>query len=51
MPIGWYCADAVYISEKDMHKASKHLERDVTIYAWGSGANDDQWPNEIHFPY
>ena len=50
-PIGWYCADAVFSSEKDMHKVAKHIGRDVVIYAWGVCAAGGNWPEEVHFPW
>jgi hypothetical protein len=50
-PIGWYCADAVFSSEKDMHKVAKHIGRDVVIHAWGACAAGGNWPEEVHFPW
>lgn len=47
--IGWWVSDAVWVSEKDMNKVSKHSNTKVERLLWADG--DAYSPRHVHYPY
>lgn len=46
--VGWWCSDAIWVSEKDMNKVSKHSGTAVQRVLWADG--DAYSPRRVHFP-